>query len=493
MKFSSAPNLDKRTATDLLILPYWKGKLRAEQACEFGKIGKSVTSPIESKDFKGKEGELLILYVSGQKEKRIALLGLGDQEKITTEILRRAYSSVAKACISKGFAEVNLLKPEISSLSYEQLVTGVIEGLLLANYVFDKLKNESLKEKPTTLMRQAHLIGFSKNEHEFAQKLTKICEGTYLARDLINGNADDVTPQYLAQVAQSFSKKFPHVKTTVFDKKRIEKEKMGLLLAVNSGSARDPVFVIINYKGDPKSKSHTIIVGKGITYDTGGLNIKTSGMETMKCDMGGAAAGLGIILAAANIGLKANFSVVFAATENCIGSKSYKVGDVYKSYAGKTVEIGNTDAEGRLILADTLAYVKDHLKPTCIIDFATLTGAIEIALGSEATGLFSNNDALADALIRSGSETFERLWRLPLYEEYKERLKSDIADLKNIGGRPAGAIVAAAFLREFVGDIPWAHCDIAATAFLPEIKRYQPKYATGVGVRLIINFLEHLI
>jgi leucyl aminopeptidase len=215
-------------------------------------------------------------------------------------------------------------------------------------------------------------------------------------------------------------------------------------------------------------------------------------METMKEDMAGAAAALGIIHAVAALGLKLNVTAVVPTTENSIGSKSYKPGDVYKSFAGKSIEISDTDAEGRLVLADALAYAVKHLKPTRMIDMATLTGAIMVALGDEASGLMSNNDVLADLLARAGSTTGDRVWRMPLYEEYKEQLKSDVADMKNTGGRLGGAITAAMFLQEFVGKTPWAHLDIAGTAFHAASKRYNPKHASGVGVRLLLSFLESI-
>ena len=492
MKFSSIANLDKRSHADILVLPYWKGKQHAEPAGDFKKIKSLISGPIETQDFKGRDGEFLIIYTPDQKENRIALLGLGEKEDITMEKLRRSYASALKGCHARKCKEINILLPIIPSFPEDLLIRGVSEGLLLPNYHFDKLKNHALKENPTILVGKANLIGCSKNGLAQAEKYATISQAVYFTRDLVNGNADDVTPKYLAEVAQGLAKKYSHVKTTVFDKKRIEKEKMGLILAVNRGSSRDPSFVIIEYKGDPKSHDNTVVVGKGITYDTGGLNLKAgTGMETMKCDMGGAAVCLGTVMAAASLGLKVNLTAVFAATENSIGSNSFKPGDVYKGYSGKTVEIGNTDAEGRLILADTLAYVCDKLKPSRIIDFATLTGGIEIALGSEASGLFSNNDALADTLIRSGSETFERVWRFPLYDEYRDLLKSDVADIRNIGGRPASSISASLFLKEFIDKTPWAHLDIAGTAFLSDNKRYNPKFATGVGVRLMINFLEN--
>jgi leucyl aminopeptidase len=484
---------DNRKRADLLVLPYWKGKKQAEPAGSIGKVKAAIADPIETGDFTGKEGEVSIVYSSGQPEKRIALLGLGDPDKINVEKLRRAYASLAKTCRARKIKEINVVTPHITSLAEEGIIRGIAEGLLLANYTFDKLKRDAVKDDPTVLLTSVTLIGAEKAGLAIAKKYAAIASGVYLARDLVNGNADDITPQYLAHVAKDFAKKLPHIKTTVFDRKRIEKEKMGLLLAVNRASNIEPAFIIVEYKGNPKSKDLTAVVGKGITYDTGGLSLKpTASMATMKCDMGGAATVLGTIYAAASLGLKVNLTGVIASTENMIDAKSYKPGDVYTSYAGKTVEIMDTDAEGRLVLADALAYTAKHIKPTRIIDFATLTGACEIALGAETTGMLSNQDALADALIRSGYETYERLWRLPLFEEYRDQLKSDIADIKNHGGRGGGTITATMFMKEFVGDIPWAHCDIAATAFLSEPRRYHPKYGTGIGVRLMIDFLESL-
>lgn len=494
MDFSTSTSLKSRKHSDLLVIPFWKGKKSAELAADDATSLKVHFSPaLDSHDFLGKEGDILLIYVSGQPEKRIALLGLGSQETITVEKLRRIYSAVTNMCRKRKIKEINVLSPTCPQLSKDDLIRGVIEGLLLSNYAFNNLKHDSIKDETPVFLERVSLVGVSKQELTIAEKCATVCHAVDIARDLVNGNADDVTPQHLAAVAQGLSKTCKHVKTTVFDKKRIEKEKMGLLLAVNRGSNLDPAFIIIEYKGNPKSSDHTVIVGKGITFDTGGLNLKpTGGMETMKCDMAGAAAALGVIQAASSLELKVNVTAVIATTENSIGSKSYKPGDVYKAYSGKTVEIGNTDAEGRLALADALAYSVDNLKPSRIIDLATLTGAVEIALGNEVTGLFSNNDALADLLIRFGGETNERVWRLPLYEEYKDQLKSDIADIKSTGGRPAGSITAATFLQEFVGKTPWAHLDIAGTAFLSENKRYLPKHATGVGVRLITTLLESL-
>lgn len=492
MDFSIA-SLNARDEADLLVLPFWKGKKNVEAACNIDPFEAILSEPLSTRDFRGAEGETLFLYTSGGPEKRLALLGLGIPADMTIEKLRRAFSSITKTCHKKKLKSINVLLPKCPSMSHDDLIRGVCEGLLLPNYAFTALKSSSIKEDPPAMLGKAALIGGTKADLDIAKKCVVVCSSVNFARDLINGNADDVTPQHLAAVARGLERTCRHVKTTVFDKKRIEKEKMGLLLAVNRGSFRDPAFIIVEYKGNPKSKDRTVLVGKGITFDTGGLILKPrGGMETMKDDMSGGAAVLGVILAISSLGMKVNVTAVIPSTENSIGSKSYKPGDVYKSYAGKTVEIADTDAEGRLVLADALSYAIKHLKPSRIIDIATLTGAAIVALGEEASALMSNNDALADLLARSGSETGERVWRMPIYDDYKDLLKSDVADIKNVGGRFGGAITAAVFLQEFIGETPWAHLDIAGTAFFSEGKRYQPKHATGVGVRLLVSLLENL-
>jgi leucyl aminopeptidase len=493
MEFTAVPSLKSRKSADLLVIPFWKADKQALPAFDAAPLKKILSEPLSSHDFHGKEGETLLLYAPGQPEKRLVLIGLGAQSDITVEKLRRTYANITRLCHKKKLKNINIVLPTGSSMAPSDTAIGISEGLLLPNYVFTALKKHSIKDDQPVLLEKAAIIEGSKSDLAIAAKSAAICESVNFVRDLVNGNADDVTPQHLASVARGLEKTCKHVKTTVFDKKRIEKEKMGLLLAVNKGSHIDPAFIIIEYKGNPKSSERTVVVGKGITYDTGGLFVKPRGsMETMKDDMAGGAAAMGVIHAASSLGMKVNVTAVVPTTENSIDSKSYKPGDVYTGYAGKSIEIVDTDAEGRLVLADALAYAVKNLKPSRIIDLATLTGAIMVALGEEASGLMSNNDVLADLLVRAGSETGERVWRMPMYEEYKDHLKSDIADMKNVGGRYGGAIIAAAFLQEFVGKIPWAHLDIAGTAFHAESKRYLPKYATGVGVRLILSLLESL-
>jgi leucyl aminopeptidase len=494
MDFVHLKQIENREKADVLVLPYWKNKQGVELALPLKKKWPRILQDaLSTEDFKGKEGETLFLYVEGEPEKRWCLLGLGTQDKITVEILRRCYGSLTKSCLAKRLKSINLLLPQFETLSEEDLVRGIAEGLFLPNYVFNGHKHRDPEDVDETLLQKVTWITPYK-VLEIVKKIATVCEAVYYTRDLVNGNADDVTPQYLAQCAQEIAKQNPSITTIVFDKKRIEAEKMGLLLAVNRGSALDPAFIMMEYRGNPDSTDKTVLVGKGVTYDTGGLNLKTAGgMETMKCDMAGGAVCLGTILAVAQLKLKLNFTVVVPTTENGIDAKSFKPGDVYSSYAGKSVEMMNSDAEGRLILADALAYAVKNLNPTRLIDIATLTGAIEVALGSEAAGIMSTNDELAQALLKAGNVTFERLWRMPLFDEYKERLKSEIADLKSWNGRLAGANLAATFLRQFVGDsIPWAHLDIAGTAYVSEAKKYLPKFATGYGVRLLLEFLQNL-
>ena len=480
MQLAGVSAFSERPSSDVLILPFWQDK-KAEPACPMKEFH-SIYS-LSGDDFAGQEGETLLLYKKSQKEKRILLLGLGKREKCTLETIRRSYAAALKKCRKKKFSHLSVTLPAFD----KPVATAATEGLLLMNYSFDDLKTETSKA-----IQKICLIGINKETLRRCREAEVVVDAVNFARDLVNGNADDVTPQMLAKTSEGLAKEFKMVKTTVFDKKAIEKIKMGLLLAVNRGSSRDPAFIIVEYKGNPSSKEAIAIIGKGITYDTGGLNLKPTGsMETMKDDMSGGAAVLGTIKAAAALKLKVNLIGAIASTENAIGPSSYKPGDVYKSYSGKTVEISNTDAEGRLVLADALSYIQDHYKPSKMIDLATLTGGIVIALGEEATGLFSNNDSLAAALVKAGENTHERVWRMPLYPEYREALKSSIADMKNAADRKASSITAATFLLEFIKKTPWAHLDIAGTAYLSTPRHYHATSATGVGVRLLIDFLKN--
>lgn len=493
MIFSAIPELVKRQGAELIVLPFWQGQKKAKPAAPLSTFSTLVKTPLETLDFTGKEGETLLLYTKGTKEKRCMLIGLGKEEKITIDGLRLAYSQVAKECQKRGISKINLLLPllvELRNLTPEACLKGIAEGILLTNYVWEKL---ATLDEETVLLKSVVLIGLIPKLLDPVRHCEAIAEGVYFARDLINGNADVITPLYLGESAKQIAKKFPNITVHVHDRQWIEREKMGLFAAVSRSSANEPAFIILNYQGHPSSKDHTVLIGKGVTYDTGGLNLKPTGsMETMRDDMSGAAAVLATVAVAASMKLKHNITAVVAATENAIDSKSYKPGDVYTALSGKTVEIGNTDAEGRLTLADALTYSIKKLKPTRLIDLATLTGAMVVALGEGIAGLFSNQDKLAEQLLASSMRSGETLWRMPLYPPYKELLKSDIADIRNVGGKGAGSITAALFLEEFVEGLPWAHLDIAGTAFGSKERGYRPKNGVGFGVRLLIDFFQKL-
>lgn len=489
MKFSYQKARAKRKEADCLFFPFFEGVAGVESAASLPhSISQALEVVFAAGDFKAKEGEAVCIYLKGEAEKRLFLIGLGKKETLSAESLRCAYAAAVKQAIGKKLQSVNLVLPEGFQGNCSDWVKAIAEGVLLANYSYTGFK------KPTEhslLLEKIHWIGANQAERALIESAAATCKGVYYARDLVNGTSDWVTPQHLADSALALAQEHPSLKVTVWDKKRIAKEGMGFLLAVNRGSDLEPAFIIASYRGNPKSEEVTVLVGKGVTFDTGGLNLKpTGGMETMKCDMAGAAACLGILVALTELQLKVNVTVLIPSTENSIGSRSFKPGDVCIGLSGKSVEVTNTDAEGRLILADALTYACTHLHPTYLINLATLTGAIEVALGPEASGLMSNQDQLAENLLAAGDKSFERVWRMPLFPEYRQRLRSDIADLKNWNGRAGGACVAGAFLQEFVAaEVPWAHLDIAATAYFNEVNGYRPKYGTGVGVRLIIEFL----
>jgi len=483
---SLAPSLESRAEADLLVLPFWEG---GREAADLGSLTKNFTHFLKTGDFKGKQGETALLYLEGEKELRTLLIGLGKEEKATPETLRRSMAAAVRFARTKKAKKVNFLLPYCKKMEREELIRGFFEGIFLTNYAFLKLKGNSLKENPVVLMENVGLIGLTKKDQPLLEKLEVIGKTMFWVRDFVNGNADDKTPAAVAEMIEGWHSK--KLKVQIFDKKKIEKEKMGLLLAVNRGSNHEPRFIQVSYQGDPTSKEHIVLVGKGITYDTGGLSLKpTDGMLTMKCDMSGAAIVLGTVKAAAELGLKVNVTAVTPMTENCIDGKSYKLGDVYTAYNGTTVEINNTDAEGRLVLADALSYAAKNLKPTCMVDIATLTGSAVIALGEDIAALYTPEESLSEDLLMASSKSGDPLWRLPLHPDYKESLKSEVADMINSAGRDAGSIKAAFFLREFVDDTPWAHIDAAGPCFLTKPKHYNTSQATGYGIRLFIEFLE---
>jgi len=430
-------------------------------------------------DFSGEAGEVIVHY---NKETADIYCGLGGKKECTPAAVR--------AAAAKGIRKaLELKRVKVSFIVPSEWRAG-IEGALLGAYGFVKYKSE----KPAVLAALECVgHGFSLRQ---VRAVEAVCSAVFYARDLVNENASVVTPQRLAQEARALAQR-ASLRCTVLDEKDIAAAGLRLLAAVGQASATPPRLVFLEYRGDRTSKETTAIVGKGITFDSGGQNLKPTGhIETMRLDMAGAAAVLGTMKALAALKPKVNVIGCVAAAHNAIGREAYFPGDIYPSFAGKTVEVCSTDAEGRLVLADAIAYCVRRFKPARIIDLATLTGGILFALGEFVAGMFSNDDRLSDALFSSGEASGERLWRFPLYKEYRESLKSDCADLRNLSNFKkgyAGSITGAAFIQEFAEGVPWAHLDIAGTAWNEGEPRGEvPKYATGFGVRLLVDYLTKL-
>lgn len=466
----------------LVVIPFYEEKDKAKEISSHKELKSLYASSLKIGDFKGKKSQTHFIYPENGI-KRVLLLGLGNKSKDLDkhlDSLRASFSSAIKEIRKRKISEAVFV---LSSFKTEE-VEAIFDGILSMNYSFNFYK----KEDP--LLDKMSFIGA--DYKSCFEKKQKIFSGIYLARDLVNDNADKVTPLYLAKTAKDLEKKSSKVKVKILDKKQIEKEKMGLLLAVNRASSIEPRLILIDYEGGKKGEKPIVIVGKGVTYDTGGLSLKpTASMLDMKADMGGAGAVLGTMEAIIGLGIKKNVIGVIPATENGIDGMSYKPGDVYTSLSGKTVEVNNTDAEGRLILADAIEYVNKYLKPSCIVDLATLTGGILVALGDEITGLFTDDKSLLEQFQKASENTGELVWHMPMHKAYRSMLDSVTADIVNSAGRNASSVTAALFLKEFIGKTPWVHLDIAGPAFYEKPKGICPSQATGVGVRLLIEFIEN--
>jgi leucyl aminopeptidase len=469
-------------ACDALILPVTEGDLN-----HYYYLGSKVSSLIKklfSKEFLGRQNEILFIpSIDYIKSKRILFIGLGKKDEVSSEKVRQAGGKAVVYLRDKGMKKVVLSAKVIESLKLSPV--NFIEGALLGLYTFKKyrkVKNPNEIESITVISKTSKELN---NELKTAKS---IASSVYFARDLINTPSNDMTPTHLADAALSLKQK--NLSVRVFEKKDAQKLGMGAYLSVTKGSKELPKFIVLKYrggKGDP-----LVLIGKSITFDSGGLSLKPAeGMEKMKYDMAGGAAVLGVIKAVSDLKLRINVFGILPATENLPGGSASKPGDIVSAVNKKTVEIINTDAEGRLIIADAIGYAR-RLKPRAIIDIATLTGACSIALGNEAIAMMGNNRELINKIIKSADKTYERVWEMPLFEEYKEYLKSDIADIKNSGGKNGSLVTSAYFLYEFTGQVPWVHLDIAGTAWTEKARPYIPKGASGTGVRLLFNLIKEL-
>jgi len=454
-------------------------------------LGGTIARLLKSGDFKPKPGSVHILYPEGRiAAERLILAGLGKRGDLSLNSLRQAAGKAASALRAAGASDVVVAADDID-LDAEEKTEALIEGALLGLYRFLRYKtkesnnnNKEIKSVAVVTERRPSIKAMERG----AKSGSLIAESSMLARDMVSTPAADMTPMVVASRARDIARAFG-LKLQVLERSRMQQLGMGALLGVAAGSAQPPKFIIIEYRKGGK-KPFIALVGKTITFDSGGISIKPAdGMDKMKDDMSGGAAVLGAIRAAAALRLPLNIVGLLPATENMPGGRAYKPGDVLRTFSGQTIEIINTDAEGRLVLADALAYACTY-KPAAIVDIATLTGACRIALGQEASGMLGTDEKLKQRIREAGEKTGERVWELPLWEGYYDQIKSDIADMKNTGGRDGGVITAAALLSKFVGDHPWVHLDIAATAWTEKDRPYTPKGATGYGVRLLTQFLR---
>jgi leucyl aminopeptidase len=434
---------------------------------------------------------------SSLRARRVAVVGLGPGDRFDLEAARIAAATAArKARDAKVSSFATIVHGAgVGELDPADAGRVTVEASLLALYRYERFK-EATKSKHE--VDEMVVVEQDPERARLFEEATGLavatCEAMFRTRDLSVGPGNFVTPTYLAEQAREVARQHG-LEVMVWGKDELREHGMNAILAVNQGSVQPPAFVVLRYRAPAATKT-LAVVGKGITFDSGGISIKPAeNMEYMRHDMTGAATVIGFTQLAAATKLPVNVLGVFAATENLPSGSAYKPGDVFKAYNGKTLEVVNTDAEGRVVLADALSWAAEQ-KPDAIVDLATLTGACTVALGDHATGLMSNDQRLADRLLAASVPAGDPLWQLPLWRVYKEQIKTGMADVRNTGGRRAGAITAALFLQEFVGDVPWAHLDIAGTAYTDPgqayIPPYQPRYgATGVGVRLLWHFCRN--
>jgi len=447
----------------------------------------------KSGEFTGENQQSVLIHTRGTvPAKRILFIGLGKKKELTLDRIRQAMGTASKKVRQTGAQTYSapVMGTEALKASYAEIAQAMVEGAILGSYRFNHYRSDDRRgakniKSITLLANNSEQI----NEIKIgARRGEASAEATSLARDLCNHPANIMTPARIVREAKQITKE-GKVKLTVLERKDQEKLGMGGLLGVSRGSQEAAKFLILEYSGGKKNDLPIALVGKTVTFDSGGISLKPSeNMEQMKADMTGGAEVLGAVRAAARLRLPINLIGILPATENMPGGRATKPGDILHMLNGKTVEVQNTDAEGRLILADGLAYAT-QFEPKCVVDIATLTGACIVALGQFAIGMLGNDDALKAELKKAGEQAGERVWEMPLWDEYFEQLKSDVADMRNIGGRGGGMITAGMFLSKFVGNYPWVHLDIASTDWSASERPYVGKGPTAIGTRLLVQFL----
>ncbi len=480
----------KKTRMDTLAVPVCQDKTIYKNAA----LKAAAKKALGLKEFNGKTDEGLTLYNLPEiNARRVIFWGIGEQANIDRETMREMTGKIVKSCQQKEPAEIWFAVPEtkINGLKTSTLLTAMQEGAYLGNHLFTKYKGDK-KKKPLKHMNFLVAADVVRKLRSVSKRVTAVCGGTILAREWINVPSNDKTPEKLTRSIAGRARK-QGLKVRILNESQLKQKKFGALLAVAAGSQSKPSLLILEHKV-PGAQKTIALVGKGVTFDSGGLNIKTgNSMAGMKADMSGAAAVAATLISAATINRKFNLIGAIPIVENMPSGGAARPGDIIRSYAGKTIEIGNTDAEGRLILIDAMSYVIETYQPQYVIDVATLTGACVVALGEKIAGVFSKDEQLAGAIISAGEKTHERCWRMPLPDDYKDLLKSEFADMSNIGStRWGGAIAAALFLSEFTADTPWAHIDIAGPAYHSKESAYCGAGGTGFGVRLLFELFDRL-
>jgi len=481
---TSQPSADLQS--DLLVIPVFSDDDFSDENALDASSGGEVSRARARGELTGKPYEQLATSLSNWKTPRALLVGAGSRTELTADHLRRIAIVGGLSARQRRLTHVTVVDRAGTPVSPERAAQAIAEGVCLANY--DGGSYRTTGQPPSWIdAAQVRIASSDASVREALERGHVLGDVSNEARTLANMPGNDLTPQIFAERAKAIAKD-AGLGVEVLDERKIAALKMGMLLGVARGSQEPPRLVVLRH--DPPNAVKGVVlglVGKGITFDTGGISIKPAdNMDKMKDDMSGGAAVICAMSAIARLKVPLRVVAVVPMTENMPGGKAFKPGDVLTSAAGKTVEIINTDAEGRLILGDGLWYARE-LGATHLVDVATLTGACVVALGKTTTGLFGTPSEWVDTVHRASTRAGDRSWPLPVFDDYKDQIKSEIADFTNTGGRPAGAITAALFLKEFTGDLPWVHMDIAGTAWAEEAKPYQPKGATGVAVRTLVE------
>ncbi len=481
---------------DVIAIPIFKTALKKlDWIKDFDKqLYLEITSIMKTGDFDGEIGSVLNIYPQKGLFKRIVLIGAGTKRKFSLTVLRTIICNIDTSLQSMRLRGYTVLIKQLTPLPENDYCAGkaCAESLILSRFEFNNFKTKKVKKKKDL---NVVFIGASKGKFQKGLKDGKVvANNVNMTRTLVSTPSNELTPIAIAEKAKEICKNTT-LKCTVFDEKKIEQLGLNGIIAVGKASVNPPRFVIVEYVGTgSKKEAPIVIVGKGVSFDSGGISLKPwSGMDKMKSDMAGAGAVLGIMKSVAELKLPQRIIGLIPTAENMPGANAYRPGDIIKMGSGTTVEILSTDAEGRLLLADALYYGRENFKPKAMIDLATLTGACMVVLGNKAVAIMGNNKQLLTTFKKNAERTDERVWELPMWTEYDEMIKSDCADIKNTGGPGAGTIMGAVFLKPFVKDVPWVHVDIANTAWQDSSgKNYLSKGASGAGVRLVCEILRNM-